>query len=67
MDGDLDLLMCGYQTELSATTMRRDKYYSYKYAKNIGSSSNPVFKGWYPDPYGLTTSNLPHTCYYGRY
>ncbi|MBK7010715.1 MAG: T9SS type A sorting domain-containing protein [Saprospiraceae bacterium] len=59
MDGDLDLLMCGYQTELSAVTRRRDKYYSYMYAKNIGSPSNPVFKGWYPDPYGLNTSNLP--------
>ncbi|MBK8701195.1 MAG: T9SS type A sorting domain-containing protein [Saprospiraceae bacterium] len=59
MDGDLDLLMCGYQTELDPVTNNRNKYYMYKYAKNIGTSSNPAFQGWYPDPYGLTTSNLP--------
>ncbi|MBK8701193.1 MAG: T9SS type A sorting domain-containing protein [Saprospiraceae bacterium] len=59
MDGDMDLLMCGFHTEESPITYRTDMFYSYQYAKNEGTKLEPVFNGWFPDPYGLSTDSLP--------
>ncbi|MFZ1704598.1 MAG: T9SS type A sorting domain-containing protein [Saprospiraceae bacterium] len=51
-DGDLDLLMSGFQSEM-VDDLRRGRNYMYLYAKNIGTLSQPKFDGWYPNPYGL--------------
>jgi len=51
VDGDLDILMSGFDPAFGEEDGADiPKYF---YAKNIGSSSDPEFLGWYEDPYGL--------------
>lgn len=56
MDGDLDLLLSG---GFSPMNEEDETIYTYLYAKNIGSSINPNFLGWFPNPYGLESENVP--------
>ncbi|MBC7885635.1 MAG: T9SS type A sorting domain-containing protein [Saprospiraceae bacterium] len=59
-DGDLDLLMSGFETEESEIIGKdRIRTYAYFYAKNIGTIAKPVFAGWYHNPYGLIPGNSP--------
>jgi len=51
-DGDLDLLMCGYQL-IKYSSGDKVQQPIFMYAKNIGSKSTPKFLGWYQNPYGL--------------
>ena len=51
-DGDLDLLMSGYQLETDSLGNKIQQPI-FMYAKNIGSKSTPKFLGWYQNPYGL--------------
>jgi len=57
-DGDLDLLMSGYQLETDSLGNKIQQPI-FMYAKNTGSISTPQFLGWYQNPYGLEnyTSN----------
>nr|MBP6695954.1 T9SS type A sorting domain-containing protein [Saprospiraceae bacterium] len=51
-DGDLDLLMSGYQLETDSLGNKIQQPI-FMYAKNNGSISKPQFLGWYQNPYGL--------------
>ena len=59
-DGDLDLLMSGYDRELeiSPEDTLYAEVYTFKYAKNIGSTTLPRFLGWYTEPYNLKTHGI---------
>lgn len=51
LDGDLDILMSGFDPAFAEEDGPDvPKYY---YAKNIGNPSEPEFLGWFEDPYGL--------------
>ncbi|MBK9733583.1 MAG: hypothetical protein IPO92_00915 [Saprospiraceae bacterium] len=52
MDGDLDILMSGFLSEIDSLGKRVEKP-TFLYAKNIGTITKPEFLGWYPNPYGL--------------
>ncbi|MEP6646990.1 MAG: T9SS type A sorting domain-containing protein [Saprospiraceae bacterium] len=55
-DGDLDLLMSGFDPAFAVEDGSDvPKYY---YAKNIGTATAPQFEGWYENPYGLTANPL---------
>ncbi|MBC7885310.1 MAG: T9SS type A sorting domain-containing protein [Saprospiraceae bacterium] len=51
-DGDLDLLMSGYQLKTDSLGNKIQQPI-FMYAKNIGSTINPQFLGWYQNSYGL--------------
>lgn len=51
-DGDLDLMMSGYQLETDSLGNNKQQPI-FMYAKNTGSISKPKFLGWYQNPYGL--------------
>src|SRR5687768_13168732 len=56
LDGDLDLMMSGFNPafgEENGPDVPR-----YYYAKNIGTSTVPEFIGWYSNPYGLEPNPL---------
>lgn len=55
MDGDLDILLGGYFRTFDSLGEPADKP-KYLYAKNTGSRTNPVFLGWFENPYGLVAS-----------
>lgn len=57
-DGDLDLLMIGYAPEFFDTTFT-SSIFSFKYAKNIGTATNPQFLGWFENPFGLMVNTPP--------
>jgi hypothetical protein len=55
-DGDLDLLLSGG----ARSVFDEDSTINiHLYAKNIGTRMDPDFLGWFPNPYGLETENLP--------
>jgi hypothetical protein len=53
LDGDLDLLLCGYY---NFDLTDENPYYTFLYAKNIGTPQSPEFLGWFENPYGLKPS-----------
>ena len=56
MDGDLDLLLSGG----SPSSSEEDEDINlFLYAKNIGTTTEPNFLGWFANPYGLETDSLP--------
>lgn len=57
-DGDLDLLMIGYAPEFFDTT-GTTSVFTFKYAKNMGTTTNPQFLGWFENPFGLKINNPP--------
>lgn len=61
-DGDLDLLMSGYQLETDSLGNKIQQPI-FMYAKNTGSISTPQFLGWYQNPYGL--ENYTSTAHIG--
>ncbi|MBK9733585.1 MAG: T9SS type A sorting domain-containing protein [Saprospiraceae bacterium] len=52
MDGDLDIMMSGFISEIDTSGENIQKP-TFFYAKNIGTITKPKFLGWYPNPYGL--------------
>ena len=50
-DGDLDLLLGGYY---NFDFTDENPYYTFLYAKNIGTPQEPEFLGWFENPYGLS-------------
>jgi len=56
VDGDLDILMSGFNPAFGVEDGPDvPRYY---YAKNIGTPSDPEFIGWYQNPYGLMPNPL---------
>lgn len=56
LDGDLDLLMSGFDPAFAEENgLDVPTYY---YAKNIGTPSSPKFLGWFDNPYGLIPNPL---------
>ncbi|MBK9733580.1 MAG: T9SS type A sorting domain-containing protein [Saprospiraceae bacterium] len=55
MDGDLDILLSGYQSGID-TSGKELQEPIFFYAKNIGTITKPKFLGWYPNPYGLANA-----------
>lgn len=60
VDGDLDLLVSGYEREYMITEDDTiyGEVYTFKYAKNIGSQTSPEFLGWFTEPYNLKTHGI---------
>jgi hypothetical protein len=56
VDGDLDLLMSGFDPAFAEEDGADVP--TYYYAKNIGTPANPEFLGWYDNPYGLMPNPL---------
>ena len=63
-DGDLDLMLTGYAPEFFDTT-GTTAVHVFRYAKNIGTASNPEFLGWFQNPYGLVTDTVASTSVFG--
>lgn len=55
-DGDLDLLLSGGSRSIANEDSTINVHL---YAKNIGSPIEPDYMGWFTNPYGLQTDNLP--------
>jgi len=51
LDGDLDLLMSGFDSAFGEEDGADVP--NYYYARNIGTKNSPSFQGWYQNPYGL--------------
>ncbi len=51
LDGDLDILMSGFDPAFAVED--GPDVPIYYYAKNIGTASDPEFLGWFDNPYGL--------------
>ncbi len=49
-DGDLDILLSGYQPSVTVQDSQENLLL---YAKNIGDLETPQFLGWFNEPYGL--------------
>ncbi|MEO5906745.1 MAG: T9SS type A sorting domain-containing protein, partial [Saprospiraceae bacterium] len=59
LDGDLDLLMSGFDPAFGEED--GPDVPNYYYAKNVGTVNNPSFVGWYSNPYGLTPNPAAET------
>lgn len=59
-DGDLDLMVSGYEREYVLTP--EDTIYSevftFKYAKNIGPPNEPKYLGWFTQPYNMENNDI---------
>jgi hypothetical protein len=53
-DGDLDLLMSGFDPAFAEED--GDDIPTFYYAKNVGTPTVPQFSGWYDNPYGLNAN-----------
>ncbi len=51
-DGDLDLMNSGIDPAFAVED--GPDIPTFYYARNIGSNQDPLFEGWYSEPYGLT-------------
>ncbi|HZV68059.1 MAG TPA: FG-GAP-like repeat-containing protein [Saprospiraceae bacterium] len=56
LDGDLDILMSGIDPAFGEED--GEDIPTYKYAKNTGTSQEPLFIGWFQNPYGLIPNPL---------
>jgi len=59
-DGDLDILMTGNAPAFFDTT-GESSVTAFRYAKNIGNASNPLFLSWFENPFGLVTIPEPQS------
>lgn len=54
-DGDFDILLSGFLQDIDPnTTVEQQPIFMY--AKNLGTKTQPSFRGWYQNPYGLAPS-----------
>ncbi len=68
-DGDLDLLMSGFNTQILFDQIGKFSYELreniYLYAKNIGTLSQPKFYGWHHNPFELIPVKFPQSAVVG--
>ena len=59
-DGDLDLMVSGYEREYVLTTEDTTyvEVFTFKYAKNIGSPVEPQFLGWFTKPFNMKNNDI---------
>ncbi len=59
-DGDLDLMVSGYEREYVITPEDTTyaESFTFKYAKNIGSPNEPVFLGWFTKPFNMKNNDV---------
>ena len=55
VDGDLDILLSGFETTDMADTSQS---FSVMYAKNIGTPQEPEFLGWFYNPYEIIQDTI---------
>lgn len=59
LDGDLDLLMSGFNPAFGEES--GPDIPNYYYARNAGTNADPLFEGWYANPYGLSPNPYAET------